>query len=90
MGVNVPENQIKLLANKSTHQVAIECLFCEVASPSFCSMSSFSCHFLLFYLPFLRLHAPYWGAGWDLFCQWTPGPINALYTNGFQCGVAAS
>ena len=81
---------MKLLANNSTHQVAIECLFCEVASPGFCSIPSFSCCFLLFYLPFLRLHAPYWGAGWDLFCQWTPAPINALYTNGFQGGVAES
>lgn len=38
------------------------------------------CHFLLFHFFFFMLHALCWETGWDLYCQWTPEPVTALYT----------
>lgn len=47
-----------------------------------CSTTSMSFPFVP--LSFFILHALFWGAGWDLYCQWTLAPVPALYTRAFS------
>ena len=89
MGVNVPENKMKLSANNQLIKQLLNAYFVQLwltqcLPVSTLSTTSFSGHFLLFHLFFFRLHASCWGAGWDSFCQWTPVPMNALYTSGIH------